>query len=41
MEPLGELVFESNEVNKGWNGFYRGRLSPQDVYVYHAKMLRG
>lgn len=34
----GELVFESNEVNKGWNGFYRGRLSPQDVYVYHAKI---
>ena len=34
----GELIFESNEVNKGWNGFYRGQLSPQDVYVYQAKI---
>ncbi len=29
----GELVFESNDVRHGWDGSYRGQLSPQDVYV--------
>ncbi|MBL0044832.1 MAG: PKD domain-containing protein [Flavobacteriales bacterium] len=32
----GELVFESNDVSTGWDGYYRGQLSPQDVYVYHV-----
>jgi gliding motility-associated-like protein len=30
----GELVFESNDIKQGWDGYYRGQLSPQDVYVY-------
>ena len=29
----GELVFESTDISLGWDGFYRGELSPQDVYV--------
>jgi gliding motility-associated-like protein len=29
----GELVFESDDVMKGWDGYYRNQLSPQDVYV--------
>lgn len=29
----GELVFESDDVRRGWDGYYRGQLSPQDVYV--------
>ena len=29
----GELIFESNDLNIGWDGYYRGQLSPQDVYV--------
>lgn len=32
----GELVFESNELGRGWDGYYRGQLSPQDVYVVQA-----
>ncbi len=32
----GELVFESSEINRGWDGWYRGQISPQDVYVYRA-----
>lgn len=32
----GELVFESNEINRGWDGWYKGQLSPQDVYVYRC-----
>lgn len=29
----GELIFESTDLRIGWDGFYRGELSPQDVYV--------
>ncbi|MCB9169129.1 MAG: PKD domain-containing protein [Flavobacteriales bacterium] len=29
----GELVFESKDVHVGWDGYYRGQLSPQDVYM--------
>jgi gliding motility-associated-like protein len=30
----GEMVFESTDINIGWDGYYRGQLSPQDVYVW-------
>lgn len=30
----GELIFESEDLAYGWDGTYRGNLSPQDVYVY-------
>lgn len=30
----GELIFESLDINRGWNGFYRDEPCPQDVYVY-------
>lgn len=29
----GELIFESTDLNIGWDGYYRGQISPQDVYV--------
>ncbi|MBK9177876.1 MAG: PKD domain-containing protein [Flavobacteriales bacterium] len=29
----GELVFESEDVRIGWDGYYRNEISPQDVYV--------
>lgn len=29
----GELIFESTDLSVGWDGYYRGELSPQDVYV--------
>lgn len=32
----GELVFESTDLNIGWDGYYRGVLSPQDVYVVQS-----
>ncbi|MCW5898131.1 MAG: gliding motility-associated C-terminal domain-containing protein [Flavobacteriales bacterium] len=32
----GELVFESDELKRGWDGWYRGQLCPQDVYVVRA-----
>jgi PKD repeat protein len=30
----GELLFKSTDVLKGWDGYYRGVLAPQDVYVW-------
>lgn len=30
----GELLFESKDVNRGWDGYYRGQLCKQDVYVW-------
>ena len=33
----GEKIYESTDVNVGWDGYYRGKLCPQDVYVYKCK----
>lgn len=30
----GELMFESTDPQVGWDGYYKGRLCPQDVYIY-------
>lgn len=30
----GELLFESNRREVGWDGYYKGRLCKSDVYVY-------
>lgn len=30
----GELLFESRDPDKGWDGTYNGRLCQQDVYIY-------
>ena len=32
----GELVFESHDVNDGWDGTYKGIDQPIGVYVYTA-----
>ncbi|NNC82574.1 MAG: PKD domain-containing protein [Flavobacteriales bacterium] len=32
----GELLYESDDVNKGWDGYYKGRLAQQGVYVWRA-----
>ncbi|MBT5132033.1 MAG: PKD domain-containing protein [Flavobacteriales bacterium] len=33
----GELLFETEEVTHGWNGYYRGRICQQDVYVWRVR----
>ncbi len=30
----GQLIFMSNKLNYGWDGYYRGKLMPSDSYVY-------
>lgn len=32
----GELLFQSSDILKGWDGYYKGSLCQQDVYVYKA-----
>ncbi|TAJ10271.1 PKD domain-containing protein [Marinilabiliaceae bacterium JC017] len=32
----GQLIYESNDVNEGWNGFYMDKLAPRAVYVWKA-----
>jgi PKD repeat protein len=33
----GELVFESHDVNYGWNGYNKGELCAQGVYVWQVR----
>ncbi|HYK55616.1 MAG TPA: gliding motility-associated C-terminal domain-containing protein, partial [Flavisolibacter sp.] len=33
----GELVFKTNDVQKGWNGIYKQRLQSSDTFVWHAR----
>ena len=30
----GQLLFQSNSIYSGWDGTYKGKLQPMDVYVY-------
>jgi gliding motility-associated-like protein len=32
----GELIFVSTDVKTGWDGYYRGKVCTQDVYIYKA-----
>lgn len=33
----GELLFDSKDVNTGWDGYYKDKLCDQDVYVWQLK----
>lgn len=33
----GELLFESTDVNRGWDGYYRNQMCKQDVYVWKVR----
>lgn len=30
----GEMLFSTNDTGKGWDGYYKGKLCPPDVYIY-------
>ncbi|MCU4175702.1 PKD domain-containing protein [Carboxylicivirga sp. N1Y90] len=32
----GQLIFESHDVDEGWDGMYQNKLAPQAVYVFKA-----
>lgn len=33
----GELVFETSDINEGWDGTFKGKLSDPDVYDYYLE----
>lgn len=39
----GELLFDTKDVNEGWDGYYKGKICTQDVYVWKitATMVDG
>jgi hypothetical protein len=34
LERWGQKVFETNDVNIGWDGKFKGVVQPMDVYAY-------
>jgi gliding motility-associated-like protein len=34
----GELIFRSNDINIGWDGYFNGKICQQDAYVWKANM---
>ena len=34
----GELLFETTSQDRGWDGYYKNRLSPAGVYVYKLEL---
>jgi len=33
----GELIFESDDIRKGWDGYYNNKVVKQDVYVWKVE----
>jgi gliding motility-associated-like protein len=33
----GDLLFESNDIHQSWDGTFRGKTCPPDVYIYMAE----
>ena len=36
-DRLGEKLFETTDITKGWDGYFKGRLCESDVYIWKAK----
>ena len=34
---LGILIFESNDINVGWDGYFKGQLSEPGVYIWKVR----
>ena len=34
----GELIFESNDLKIGWDGYYKGKLCQDDVYIWKVNL---
>ncbi|MFD1552733.1 hypothetical protein DNU06_08790 [Putridiphycobacter roseus] len=35
----GELIFETDDINVGWDGYYKGMLQNNDVYLVQVKAM--
>jgi PKD repeat protein len=36
---LGVLLFETEDRNRGWNGFYRGRMLEEGIYIWKIEAI--
>lgn len=36
---LGQKIFESNDINKGWDGSYKGNQQSMDTYVWMISLM--
>ena len=36
----GELLFETKDINQGWNGKYKGEIQPMGAYVFRIKIIQ-
>ena len=36
----GELLFETKDIDQGWNGKYKGKIQPMGAYVFHVKITQ-
>jgi gliding motility-associated-like protein len=34
----GEMIFETNDINVGWDGTYKGQAQNMETYIYQAKV---
>jgi gliding motility-associated-like protein len=33
----GQLIYQSTEVGRGWDGYHQGSIAPSDTYVYRIE----
>ncbi len=36
----GELLFETKDIDQGWNGKYKGKIQPMGAYVFHVRIIQ-
>jgi gliding motility-associated-like protein len=36
----GELIFETKDVDQGWNGKYKGTVQPMGAYIFQARITQ-
>ncbi|MGK0366743.1 MAG: gliding motility-associated-like protein, partial [Saprospiraceae bacterium] len=36
----GELIFETKDVDQGWNGKYKGTIQPMGAYIFQARITQ-
>ena len=34
----GQLIYQTNDINSGWNGYSKGKLQPVGVYVFTVRL---
>ena len=35
----GQLIFSTDDINKGWDGTFNGRLQTPEVYIYKIRAI--